>query len=127
MARVDIELCSPFRHSHFHYHGLDHGLTPDPFGGLRFSRHSGLVCQFGLDDSDRLPGLLVFVLSKPVHKTLTGSATESPTLPMSFARSLFRSVELIKNRSPGNPNASDYKSIVEEHQISRFADLKRAK
>src|SRR4029077_18543660 len=70
MARLDIELCSPLRHSHLDCHDLGCGLTLVSFGRLWFSRHPDLVDQFNLNRGDRLPCLLVLVFSGPVHETL---------------------------------------------------------
>ena len=71
MARLDIELCSPLRHSHFDCHDLGRGLASGFFGRLWFSGYPDLVDQFNPDGAGRLPCLLVLVFSRPVYETLT--------------------------------------------------------
>jgi hypothetical protein len=71
MARLDFELRSPLRHSHFNFDDLGRGLASGFFGHLWFSGYPDLVDQFNPDGAGRLPCLLVLVFSRPVYETLT--------------------------------------------------------
>jgi hypothetical protein len=70
MARLDIELCSPLRHSHFDFDDLARGLAAVFFGHPWFSGYPDLVDQFHPDGSNRLPCLLVLVFSRPVIRNV---------------------------------------------------------
>jgi hypothetical protein len=80
MARLDIELRSPLRHSHFDFRDLGCGLALVCLGRLWFSRHPNLVDQFNRRGGDRLPRLLVLVFSGSLHETLSRLTTGTSAL-----------------------------------------------